>query len=102
MGHQRTVNPGAEPGRDPPTQRRDPALRRLALVLPGHQLAAEQLADRRFRHLAHEDVLARALEVGERRAAAPFVERSRVERARAPDEGDDALAPALVGEADDG
>ena len=72
----------------------------LGLVFACDQLAAQELADRRFRDVVDEDVAARPLEIGEAGGAAELVELGVVDRAAALDEGGDDLAPALVGKAD--
>ena len=51
-----------------------PALR---LVVAGDQQPAQDLADRRFRNLGDEHIVARPLEIGERRGAAMRIERRR-------------------------
>src|SRR3954468_18615467 len=73
----------------------------LAGVFAGDELAAQDLADRRFRDFGHEHVIARALEIGEARGPAMRIERRRIDRLLALDEGDDLLAPAFIGQAGD-
>src|SRR5258708_38762749 len=68
--------------------------------LAGDQLAAQQLADRRFRNLGDEDIAARPLEVAQPGRAAELVQFILADRLAALDEGGDDLAPALVGKAD--
>src|SRR5262252_8156480 len=73
--------------------KRDGALR---LVFARHELAAQELADRRFRNRLDERVAPRPLETGEPRRAAELIELLRFDRAAALDEGANDLAPALV------
>ena len=54
----------------------------LRLVLARQQLAAQELADRRFRDRLDEDVAARPLEIGEPRVAAELIELLRLDRRR--------------------
>ncbi len=63
---------------------------------------AQQLADRRFRDLVHEDVAARQLVTRQAARTAMGVERRFVGAAAPLDEGRHDPAPALVGQAHDG
>ena len=67
------------------------------LVFARDQLAAQQLADRRFRDGLDEHIAARPLEVGEAGCAAVLVEIVVRDRGAALHERGDDLAPALVG-----
>src|SRR5436189_6069307 len=68
----------------------------LRLIVAGHELAAEQLADRRFRDLFDKHVLARSLEVGKPRPPTELIEFLRLDQDAALDECTYNLAPALV------
>src|ERR1700737_2589822 len=72
------------------------AVAALRLVVAGHELAAEQLADRRLGDLFDEHVLARALEVGKSGGPAEFIEFLRLDLGAALDERTYDLAPAFV------
>ena len=69
------------------------------LVFARDQLAAQQLADRRFRDRLDEHIAARPLEFGKAGRAAILVELVGVDRRAALDESRDDLAPALVRQA---
>src|SRR5262249_52623873 len=56
-------------------------------VFARHELAAQELADRRFRDRLDERVAPRPLEIGEPRRTAELIELLRFDRAAAPDEG---------------
>src|SRR5262249_58950906 len=68
----------------------------FGLVFTCHQLAAQELANGRFRNTGDEDVTARALEIGQARFAAEFIECDVVDRSAALDERGDDLAQALI------
>src|SRR5215471_13466670 len=76
--------------------------RALELVLTRHELAAQELADGRFRYRLDEDVAPRPLEIGEPRGAAELIELLGLDHAAALDEGGNDLAPALVRDPDHG
>src|ERR1700730_11437589 len=69
-------------------------------ILTGHEKPPQDLADRRFRDLGDEHIIARSLVIGEARRAAPGIERRRLDRnvsiRDALNESGDALAPPLV------
>src|SRR5947209_5319918 len=69
-------------------------------IFTGHEKPPQDLADRRFRDLGDEHIIAPSLVIGEARRAAPGIERRRLDRnvsiRGALDESGDALAPALV------
>src|SRR5271167_16725 len=69
-------------------------------ILAGHEQPPQDLADRRFRDLGDEHIIARPLEIGEARTAAPGIERRRLDSnlniRGALHESGDALAPAPV------
>jgi len=66
------------------------------LIIAGHELASQQLADRRFWNLRNKHVAARALEVCQPRVAAEGVEIVGLYRRAWLDESAYDLAPALV------
>src|SRR5262245_47572975 len=70
------------------------------LVFTGHQLAAQELANGRFRNVGDEDVTAWALEIGQVRFAAEFIECDVVDRSSALNERGDDFAPALISKPD--
>src|SRR6516162_8150576 len=76
-------------------------VRQFRLELAGDELAAQQLADGRFRDGFHERVAAWKLEACKSRVAAERVKSLRVDSGPAFDKGDDDLAPPLVGQAND-
>src|SRR5262245_6300874 len=76
--------------------------RALELVLTRHELAAQELADRRLRYRLDEDVTPRPLEIGEPRGAAELIELLGLDHAATLDEGGNDLAPALVRNPDHG
>src|SRR5262249_22138436 len=76
--------------------------RALELVLTRHELAAQELADRRLRYRLDEDVAPRPLEIGEARGAAELIELLGLDHAATLDEGGNDLAPALVRDPDHG
>src|SRR6516164_4541371 len=71
-------------------------------IFAGGELAAKELADRRFRNFGHENIAPRSLEIRQARSAAERVEVLGLDRRAAFDEGGDDFAPALVRQADDG
>src|SRR5215475_831177 len=76
--------------------------RAFELVLTRHELAAQELADGRFRYRLDEDVAPRPLEIGEPRGAAELIELLGLDHATPLDEGGNDLAPALVRNPDHG
>src|SRR5262245_64905329 len=62
--------------------------RAFELVLTRHELAAQELADGRFRYRLDEDVAPRPLEIGEPRGAAELIELLGLDHATPLDEGD--------------
>src|SRR6516165_4237418 len=76
--------------------------RALELVLTRHELAAQELADGRFRYRRDEDVAPRPLEIGEPRGVAELIELLGLDHAATLDEGGNDLAPALVRDPDHG
>src|SRR5580692_1493400 len=74
----------------------------LRLIVAGDKLAAQKLADRRFRDLGDEHVATRALEVGQSGLPAEGVKLAGLDRHAPLDEGTDDLAPALMRQARDG
>src|SRR5262249_27579556 len=70
--------------------------RALQLVFTRHELAAQELADGRFRDRLDEDVAPRPFEIGEPRGAAELIELLGSDHVATFDEGENALAPALV------
>ena len=73
----------------------------FGFVFSSHQLAAKELANRRFRYIAHEKVTARTFEFGKAGGLAKLIELNFLDGLAALDESGDHLAPALVREADD-
>src|SRR5258705_3738618 len=71
-------------------------------VFARHELAAQQLADRRFRDSCDENVAPRPLEIGEPRRAAEPIELFGLDHDATLDEGGHDLAPALVCKPDHG
>src|SRR5262249_15669154 len=85
--------------------RRSPSARRggrLQRVVARGELAAQQLADRRFRDFRDKDVAARPLEIGKPGVTAERIELFGFDRGAALDEGGNDLAPALFGQSDQG
>src|SRR5215510_9922286 len=76
--------------------------RALQLVFTRHELAAQELADGRFRDRLDEDVAPRPFEIGEPRGAAESIEFLGFDHAATLDEGGNDLAPALVSDPDHG
>src|SRR6516162_3381039 len=76
--------------------------RALQLVFACHELAAQELADGRFRYRLDEDVAPRPLEIGEPRGAAELIELLGLDHATTFDERGNDLAPALVRNPDHG
>src|SRR5262249_54386157 len=76
--------------------------RAFELVLTRHELAAQELADGRFRYRLDEDVAPRPLEIGEPRGAAELIELLGLDHATTLDEGGNDLAPAFVRNPDHG
>src|SRR3954453_181593 len=75
--------------------------RAFAGIFARNELAAEQLADRRFRDFVDEDDTPRPLEIGKARGAAMLIELPFCDRRGALDEGGDDFAPTLVWETHD-
>ena len=68
------------------------------LIFTSHQLATQELADRRFGDLRYKYVTARTLEVRKPRAATEHVEIIGLNSCAQLDEGANDLTPALVGQ----